>query len=245
MRQPFSPISKSAAEKSRLRRREFLKLAPVALIAAFAIPRVQRAALPFASDLTGRALGGLHRDAALAPTFAVTDLTPIEHFPVNSYLTDDPGTQAAGWKLIVEGAVESPGEYSLAQIQALPRRTQITRHICIEGWSVIGSFGGVRLADFLLVVGAAPGARFVEVECADDYYESIDMATALHPQTLLCDEMYGQTLTAAHGAPLRLQIPTKLGYKQAKYLATLRVSRVLGARRGYWVDQGYPWYGGL
>ena len=110
---------------------------------------------------------------------------------------------------------------------------------------LIGSFAGTRLADLLTFVGADAAARFVEVTCADDYYESLDMATARHSQSLLCDEMYGRALTREHGAPLRLVLPTKLGYKQAKYIVSLRVSEVLGAKRGYWVDQGYSWFGGL
>jgi DMSO/TMAO reductase YedYZ molybdopterin-dependent catalytic subunit len=114
----------------------------------------------------------------------------------------------------------------------------------VEGWDVIGRFGGVRLSDFLEMVGADPGARSVSVECADDYYESLDWATAMHPQTLLCYEMYDQPLTREHGAPLRLIIPTKIGYKQAKYLMRLTVSRVL-ERAGYWEDQGYSEFYGL
>jgi DMSO/TMAO reductase YedYZ molybdopterin-dependent catalytic subunit len=99
---------------------------------------------------------------------------------------------------------------------------------------------------FLHWIGADLTARYLEVECADQYYESIDMATVLHPQTLFCYEMYGQPLDRGHGAPLRLQMPTKLGYKQAKYLDTIRVTNVLkGGKRGYWEDQGYDWYGGL
>jgi DMSO/TMAO reductase YedYZ molybdopterin-dependent catalytic subunit len=95
-------------------------------------------------------------------------------------------------------------------------------------------------------IGADLTARYLEVECADQYYESIDMATVLHPQTLFCYEMYGQPLDRGHGAPLRLQMPTKLGYKQAKYLNTIRVTNVLkSGKRGYWEDQGYDWYGGL
>jgi DMSO/TMAO reductase YedYZ molybdopterin-dependent catalytic subunit len=116
----------------------------------------------------------------------------------------------------------------------------------VEGWDVIGSFGGTRASDFLRSIGADTSARFLEAECVDGYYESIDMATVLHPQTLFCYEMYGKPLDRGHGAPLRLQMPTKLGYKQAKYLDTIRVSNVLRAdKRGYWEDQGYDWYGGL
>lgn len=149
------------------------------------------------------------------------------------------------WQLEVSGLVAKPGKYTLAQIQALPKVTQNTRHCCVEGWDVIGKFGGARLGDFLTAVGADSAARFVLVTCADDYYESIEMACARHPQTLLCYEMYDQPLDAGHGAPLRLQMPTKLGYKQAKFLMTLAVANVLPAQASYWGDQGYSWYGGL
>jgi DMSO/TMAO reductase YedYZ molybdopterin-dependent catalytic subunit len=114
----------------------------------------------------------------------------------------------------------------------------------VEGWDVIGRFSGARLSDFLKLIGADLTARFITVECADDYYESLDMATALHPQTLLCYEMYDQPLTREHGAPLRLQIPTKVGYKQAKYLTDLKVTQTL-QKIGYWEDQGYSEFYGL
>jgi len=141
--------------------------------------------------------------------------------------------------------VNRAGRYSLDQIRALPKITQNTRHVCVEGWDAIGRFGGSRLVDFLDLVGADPRARFLTVTCADDYYESLDMATARQPQSLLCYEMYDRPLDRGHGAPLRLQLPTKLGYKQAKYLMTLNVTDVLPAKRSYWGDQGYSWYGGL
>jgi DMSO/TMAO reductase YedYZ molybdopterin-dependent catalytic subunit len=110
----------------------------------------------------------------------------------------------------------------------------------LDAWTltVIGRFGGARLSDFLNMIGADTTAKFVYLECADDYYSSIEMATALHPQTLLCYEMYDQPLTAGHGAPLRLQIPTRIGYQQAKWLTDLKVTNVL-QRVGYWEDQGY------
>src|SRR5262249_41645598 len=113
-----------------------------------------------------------------------------------------------------------------------------------EGWNVVGNFTGVRLADFLKWIGADTSARYVYVECADDYYESLDMATAVHPQTMLCYEMYGKPLTREHGAPLPPAIPTKIGYKQAKYLTDLKVTNVL-QKVGYWEDQGYPAFYGL
>jgi DMSO/TMAO reductase YedYZ molybdopterin-dependent catalytic subunit len=149
------------------------------------------------------------------------------------------------WTLTVEGEVERPGEYTLDQIKGLPHIQQNTRHICIEGWDAIGSFGGARISDFMNLIGASLSARYIEVYCADDYYSSIDIESARHPQSLLCYEMYGKPLDGGHGAPLRLQMPIKLGYKQAKYLTRFRVTSVLSARKGYWEDRGYSWYGGL
>src|SRR5262249_40020521 len=130
-------------------------------------------------------------------------------------------------------------------VRALPKVVQNTRHVCVEGWDVIGRFGGARLGDFLDAVGADASARFVIVTCADGYYESISIDEARHPQSLLCYEMYDRPLDRGHGAPLRLQMPTKLGYKQAKYLMTLDVTYVLPTKRSYWGDQGYSWHGGL
>src|SRR6202162_6468014 len=219
-------------------RRELLKLTPVRARGAFAIPRLQEGLLKKGLGFSDWASARLFRSGHLAPTFDNAELTPFAKFPIKRYDVDDPGVIFENWTLTVSGAVQKPGEYTLAQVQALPRFRQNTRHICVEGWDVIGRFGGTRLSEFLKMVGADPTARFVTVECADDYYESLDMATAVHPQSLLCYEMYGQSLTREHGAPLRLNIPTKVGYKQAKYLTDLKVTNVL-EKVGYWEDQGY------
>jgi DMSO/TMAO reductase YedYZ molybdopterin-dependent catalytic subunit len=199
---------------TRLSRRELLKVAPVLALGVFAVPTVQ------------------------------DELTPFEKFPINDYDVDDPGVIFENWSLSVSGAVQKPGEYKLEQIQALRPYRQNTRHVCVEGWDVIGRFGGARLSDFLTMIGADTSARYITVRCADDYYESLDMATALHPQTLLCYEMYDRPLTREHGAPLRLNVPTKIGYKQAKYLTELNVTNVL-EKVGYWEDQGYSSFYGL
>ena len=225
-------------------RRELLKLAPVLALGAFAVPKFRKPLLETGLEFSDWASARLFRADQLAPTYANSKLTPFDRFPLNSYDVDDPGVDLENWVLSVSGAVRKPGEYTLARIRALPKVTQNTRHVCVEGWDVIGRFGGARLADFLKEIGADIGAPFVSVECADDYYESLDMATALHPQTLLCYEMYDQPLTREHGAPLRLNIPTKIGYKQAKYLTGLKVGRVL-ERFGYWEDQGYSRFYGL
>ena len=226
-------------------RRDLLKLAPLAAFGAFAAPLLRERLLDAGMDLSDAASGYLQHHSRLAPTFPDRRVTPFARFPYNFYDVSDPGVDLEHWTLTVEGKVARPGEYTLAQVKALPRMVQNTRHVCIEGWSVIGNFAGTSLGSFLHSVGADLACGFVEVECADNYYESMDMQSALHPQSLLCYEMYGRPLDRGHGAPLRLQIPLKLGYKQAKYLNTLRVTNVLQSRRGYWEDQGYSWFGGL
>jgi DMSO/TMAO reductase YedYZ molybdopterin-dependent catalytic subunit len=228
----------------RMTRRELFKLAPVVAVGAFAIPPLQDPLLKAGLGFSDWASALLFRRGHLAPTFQDAELTPFDRFPINDYDVDDPGVELEKWTLNVEGQVQNPGEYTLGQIQSLPKQLQNTRHMCVEGWDVIGRFGGTRLSNFLQMIGADTTARFVYVECADDYYESLDMATALHPQTLLCYEMYDQPLTREHGAPLRLQIPTKIGYKQAKYLTSLSISNVL-EKVGYWEDQGYSSFYGL
>jgi DMSO/TMAO reductase YedYZ molybdopterin-dependent catalytic subunit len=240
-------ISRADSRKFKsISRRELLKLTPVVALGAFAIPRLRVHLLKAGLGFSDWASARLFRSGHLAPTFADSDLSPFDKFPINGYDVDDPGVDFDKWNLTVTGEVQKPGNYTLAEIQTLPKITQNTRHVCVEGWDVIGRFGGVRLSDFLKMIGADPTARFVSVECADDYYESLDMATAMHPQTLLCYEMYDRALTREHGAPLRLNIPTKIGYKQAKYLTDLKVSRVLERGRiGYWEDQGYSEFYGL
>ncbi len=225
-------------------RRELLKLTPLIALGAFAIPKLRSPLLKAGLGFSDWASAKLFREGHLASTFADSALTPLNKFPLNTYDVDDPEVDLDTWTLTVSGAVQKPGDYTLSQIKALPKTTQNTRHVCVEGWDVIGRFGGVRLSEFLKMIGADLSARFVTVECADDYYESLDMATAMHPQTLLCYEMYDQPLTRGHGAPLRLNVPTKIGYKQAKYLTDLKVSHVL-EKAGYWEDQGYSEFYGL
>jgi DMSO/TMAO reductase YedYZ molybdopterin-dependent catalytic subunit len=233
-------------ELKRQSRRRLLKLAPVAALGVFAIPKVNERLVVAGVHFSDWASGVMFRSRHRAQTFSDAEVAPFAKFPYNGYDVLDPQVDLEKWTLNVAGDVRHPGEYTLAQIQGLTKVNQNTRHICVEGWDVVGAFGGARISDFLTMVGANTSANFLEVECADDYYESIDMASALHPQSLLCYEMYGQPLDRGHGAPLRLQMPTKLGYKQAKYLDTLRVTSVLKpGMTGYWEDQGYSWFGGL
>jgi len=236
----------SQTERKRMNRRELLKLVPIVVMGAVAVPRLRQPILDKGLAFSDWASGKLFGQNRLAQTFSDKDVVPFERFPYNFYDVPDPGVDLESWKLTVQGLVQRPGQYTLEQVQALPKVVQNTRHVCVEGWDVIGNFGGARASDFLRLIGADTTARFLEVQCADGYYESIDMPTVLHPQTLFCYEMYGKPLDRGHGAPLRLQMPTKIGYKQAKYLVSVNVTNVLqGGLRGYWEDQGYSWYGGL
>ena len=225
----------------RMTRRELLKLTPLALLGAFAWPRTRGPLLAAGERFNDWAQAQWFRSGHRATTFPDSEVVPLSRFPYNGYDVLDPEIDLDSWKLEVGGLVTKPGAYTLDQIKALPKVTQNTRHVCVEGWDAIGNFGGVRIRDFLSAIGADLHARFLYVECADDYYESLDMATAMQPNSLLCYEMYGQPLLRGHGAPLRLSLPTKIGYKSAKYLTRLEVTNVL-SRRGYWEDQGYPWF---
>jgi DMSO/TMAO reductase YedYZ molybdopterin-dependent catalytic subunit len=226
-------------------RRELLKLSPLLALGAFAVPAWQHRLLQAGLSVTDAASGRLFRKEHPAPVFADGEVVPFDQFPYNYWDVVEPPLDLDAWTLKVGGEVAHPGEYTIEQIRALPKVTQNTKHVCVEGWDVVGRFSGARLSDFLAMIGAEPGARFLAVTCADRYYESLDIETAMQPQSLLCYEMYDQPLDRGHGAPLRFSLPTKLGYKHAKYLMTLDVISVLPARRSLWGDEGYSWYGGL
>jgi DMSO/TMAO reductase YedYZ molybdopterin-dependent catalytic subunit len=161
----------------------------------------------------------------------------------HGYDTDQPDIDIENWTLTVEGLVRKPGEYSLKQISSLPKHVKNLRHCCVEGWSMIPKWGGTLMKDFLQSVGADMNAKYVAVECGDDYFTSFDMPSILHPQTLLAYEAYKKPLALEHGAPLRIVMPTKLGYKSAKWISKLVVTNEKPG--GYWEDQGYDWFAGL
>jgi DMSO/TMAO reductase YedYZ molybdopterin-dependent catalytic subunit len=151
--------------------------------------------------------------------------------------------------------VKQPASFSLADLQAMPSRTQITRHDCVEGWSVIGKWKGVRLEEIINRVQPATDARYVVFRCMDtdsdgvNYFESIDMIDAVHPQTILAYELNDRPLPIDNGAPLRLRVENQLGYKHAKYIRALEfvssLEKIGQGKGGYWEDQGYEWYAGI
>ena len=165
-------------------------------------------------------------------------------FPFNAYYGESEirTVAAEGFRLEVSGLVAEKRAWTLPELNALPQADQVTRHICVEGWSAIGKWGGVPFATFLERVGVDKTARYVGFKCADDYYTSIDMATALHPQTLLTLRDDGQVLPPRYGFPMKLRMPTKLGYKNPKHIQAIFVTNTNPG--GYWEDQGYNWFGG-
>jgi DMSO/TMAO reductase YedYZ molybdopterin-dependent catalytic subunit len=200
-----------------------------------------------------RVLLGMSRwnDAAQAWLFNPNKLAPeypegaiTRPFPFNAYYREDEVRVVDGtsYKLELSGLIREKKPWTLPELYALPQTSQVTRHICVEGWSAIGKWSGVRFSDFLARIGADTTAKYVGFECADDYTTSIDMATALHPQTLLTFRFADQLLPPKYGFPMKLRIPTKLGFKNPKHITAMYVTNDYPG--GYWEDQGYNWYSG-
>jgi DMSO/TMAO reductase YedYZ molybdopterin-dependent catalytic subunit len=178
----------------------------------------------------------------MAPTYPESMIT--RPFPFNAFydIDDVPEVDAAAYRLQVGGLATGKRVWTLDELRALPQESQITRHICIEGWSAIGHWGGVRFSDFLKRSGADLTAKYVSLHCADNYWTSIDMPTALHVQTLLTLTYDGQVLPPKYGFPMKLRMPTKLGYKNPKHIVAITLTNEYPG--GYWENQGYNWFGG-
>jgi DMSO/TMAO reductase YedYZ molybdopterin-dependent catalytic subunit len=179
----------------------------------------------------------------LAETYPASAITTPFRFNAFYAEWQVPVVDPTQWRFSVSGLVADKSDWTLPALMALPQDTQITRHICIEGWSQIGQWRGVPLGLFLRRVGADMRARYVNFKCFDGYSTSIDMPSALHPQTLLALDFEDQPLAPQWGAPLRLRIPTKLGFKSAKNLQSIEVTNKFPG--GYWENQGYDWFAGV
>jgi DMSO/TMAO reductase YedYZ molybdopterin-dependent catalytic subunit len=184
----------------------------------------------------------------LAPEFPVTAIQP-EALLVNDLSTNSrretPLIDPSTFRLEVVGEINQPQQLSLADLKAMPQRTMTIRHVCVEGWAALVQWTGVPLQEIAQRVGLQDAVRYVYFKSADGYYESWDLATSMHPQTLLAYGMNGADLPRANGAPIRLASPLKLGYKQSKWVTKIAFLSQLPRRRGYWEDQSYEWYGGL
>ena len=235
-------------EVKRMERRLFLKqslsLGALAMLSGCAISSdedVDRV-LTRISGWNDDVQGWLFNPNRLAPEFPESRIT--RPFPFNAFYSEQEVIDVDGgrYKLELGGMIKERKPWTLPELYALPQVTQITRHICVEGWSAIGKWSGVRFSDFLQRIGADTSAKYVGFQCLDDYSTSIDMATALHPQTQLTFRFADQILPAKYGFPMKLRMPTKLGYKNPKHIVEIFVTNTFPG--GYWVDQGYNWFGG-
>jgi DMSO/TMAO reductase YedYZ molybdopterin-dependent catalytic subunit len=196
----------------------------------------------------GQPLAHEYRSADVSPVFRSNGFMPPSSAQYDQWTHD-------GWRayrLFVSGLVETPHSYAIADLRGKFEKTsQITRHDCVEGWSVIGKWSGVRLSDILAEATPKAGAGYVVFHCLDDdgggtqYYESLSMRQAAHPQALLAYDLNDRPVPVVNGAPLRLKVPTQLGYKSAKYINRIEIVAALPGAGGYWEDQGYEWFAGI
>ena len=200
-------------------------------------------ALRTVSRFNDRVQAFLFNPNKLAPTYTEAEMT--RPFPFNAYydLDEAPTVDPATYKFEIAGMVDQKKPWTLDELHALPEVSQITRHVCVEGWSAIGSWQGAVLSDFLKRIGADTRARYLHFKCAEGYTETIDMPTALHPQTQMSFKYDNKILPRAYGFPMKIRIPTKLGFKQPKYVVAMEVTNT--DKGGYWSNQGYNWFSGL
>jgi DMSO/TMAO reductase YedYZ molybdopterin-dependent catalytic subunit len=203
---------------------------------------VQRVLARF-SQWNDRVQAALFSGQRLAPTFP--EAMAVKDFRYNAWYGPDqaPQTDPATFRLQLAGMIANRQPWTVEQLHALPQVSQVTRHVCVEGWSMIGKWTGTPLNTFLQRVGADTTAKYVGFECADGYYEGIDMPTALHPQTIMAFSLSDQTLPRKYGYPFKIRIPTKLGFKNPKFVTTIYVTNK--EPRGFWTDRGYNWFSGL
>jgi DMSO/TMAO reductase YedYZ molybdopterin-dependent catalytic subunit len=180
--------------------------------------------------------------STLAPTYPASAIT--KPFPFNAFypVSRAPHVNGATYKLKLSGKIADKTPWTVEHLRTLPQESQITRHVCVEGWSAIGQWGGVPFRTFLNVIGADTTAKYVGFKCADDYFSSIDMPSALHPQTILALDYAGEELPVKYGYPMKIRVPTKLGFKNPKHITEIFVTNDYPG--DYWADQGYNWFSG-
>jgi DMSO/TMAO reductase YedYZ molybdopterin-dependent catalytic subunit len=195
------------------------------------------------SEWNDRAQALLFRPNHLAPTYSPDRVVKPPRFNAFYDVEDVTPVNGETWKLELAGLIGDKRPWTLRQIYELPEQEIIIRHICVEGWDYIGQWSGVNLRQFLERIGADLTAKYVAFRCADDYYGSIDMPSALHPQTLLATKYAGESITDPFGFPLRLRTAVKLGFKNPKWVTAMEVTNTF--RGGYWEDRGFNWFSGI
>jgi DMSO/TMAO reductase YedYZ molybdopterin-dependent catalytic subunit len=206
-------------------------------------PESVEAALLAISRFNDKIQALLFNPDKLAPTYPASMILKPPKFNAYYDVMDVKPVNGADWRLEVSGLVSDKHPWTLQELDALPQRSMVIKHICVEGWSYIGGWSGVPLRTFLERVGADLRARYVAFKTADDYPSSIDMASALHPQTLLATEYAGETLADPFGYPVRLRTSIKLGYKNPKWITAIEVTNTYPG--GYWESRGFSWFAGL
>lgn len=207
--------------------------------------------LPMFADLVGTLSEPINQkleELIFQPQKPVPEFLPSQIEPskliINSF-ESTPIIDLEKYRLIVDGEVNHPLSLSMADIQSLPLTSMIIRHVCVEGWAAIVQWGGIRLREIIALSQPKSQVKYAYFQSADGYYESWDIASALHPQTLLAYQKNGAALPVENGAPLRLASPIKLGYKQSKWVTRVTLTSKLSNAKGYWEDFGYEWFAGL
>ncbi len=238
----MSEADNNMPESGRISRRQLLKWAGAGLgvnaVGTLLYDPIGRLSMPINEGVEALLLA-----QQPTPEFPIASIAP-QQLIVNSF-RGTPKIDPTAFRLQIGGEVSQPLSLNLADLQQFPLVSMVIRHVCVEGWAAIVQWGGVRLQDLLLAAQISDRAKYIYFKSADGYYESWDLASALHPQTLLAYQLNGRPLPAEHGAPLRLAAPIKLGYKQSKWVTEIVATTTLLPKRGYWEDLGYEWFGGL
>ncbi len=195
------------------------------------------------SRFNDRVQEAIFSPTSMAPVFAESDA--VKDFRYNAWYGPDlaPKLSAADYRLSVAGLAANKRPWTVDDLYALPQISQVTRHVCVEGWSMIGKWSGTPLREFLTRIGADTTAKYVGFECADGYYEGLDMPTAMHPQTMMAFRLSDEILPQKYGYPFKIRVPTKLGFKNPKFITTVYVTNK--EPRGFWSDRGYNWFSGI
>ncbi|MEP9368007.1 molybdopterin-dependent oxidoreductase [Xanthobacter sp. VNH20] len=200
-------------------------------------------ALRTVSSFNDRVQALLFNPNKLAPTYSVDQVVKPPRFNAYYEIEDVKPIDLSTWKLELAGLISDKRPWTLDQVYALPEQEIIIKHICVEGWDYIGQWSGPNLRNFLTRIGADLNAKYVAFHGNDDYMECIDMASALHPQTILATKYAGEPITDPYGAPLRLRTAVKLGFKNPKWIRAIEVTNTYPG--GFWEDQGFNWFAGL
>lgn len=254
LHRPAAGVSQDALAENRklietIERRGFLRgslsLGALTLLAGCDISNESdlQATLRAISAWNDRVQAFIFNPHRLAPTFSESEVLKPPRFNAFYGIDDVKPVDISTWKLELAGLIADKRPWSLDQINALPQVSQITRHVCVEGWDYIGKWTGVPLALFLAKIGADTTAKYVAFKCADGYASSIDMPSALHPQTQLTTRYADEVLQDPFGFPLRLRVATKLGFKTPKWITAIEVTNIYPG--GYWEDRGYNWFSGI